>query len=102
MAVPQFDLSAIGNQLIRHPTRLGALASIRGTSPESLAREALAGIGDTQSPMDKHLDGQRLGRRRLELLKLFEGTLPGQHNQVAAKLRCESDTFRTGNRHLSR
>src|SRR5262249_17830411 len=47
---------AVNNHLVREPAGLGALPAIRAAAAEGLARQALAGVGDTQRPMDEHLD----------------------------------------------
>ena len=117
--VAELDQPAIGEQLVRHPAGLGALAAIGGASTQRLAGQALAGVGHAERTMDEDLE--RHSRRRLPAgrrlitagwsgpegaLRSLDGrdfpgrVFPGQHDKIGAQLFRESDTGCAGDRHL--
>ena len=111
-AITQRDELAIRDQLVGHATRLGALAAICGTTTQSFAGQALTGVGHAERAVDKHFERERAGgsafRRktgglsRLNLFNLANGTFPGEHHQIAAKLARKVHAGRACHGHLRR
>jgi hypothetical protein len=58
IAAAQVHFPAIGNQLVRHPAGLRALAAIRAAPAERLAGEALAAVCDAERAVDENFEGQ--------------------------------------------
>ena len=88
-AVAQWDLFAVGDEVVGQPAGLGALAAVGGTAAERFAGEALAGVGDAKCAMDEHLERQRHlggGLGGIDLCNIREGVFPGQHHELGAEI----------------
>ena len=55
--IAQVPVFAIDDEFIRHPARLCTLATVRATLTESLARQALTRVSDTQGAVHEHFEG---------------------------------------------
>ena len=82
---------------------MGAFAAIRRTATERFARQALAGIGDTQSAVNKDFEIERSSLRfllRLEFLHLGQGDLAAEDGQGGTQSAGIVQPGATGHRHL--
>ena len=58
LPVAERDELAVGDQLVGHAAGLRAFAAIGRTSAQRLARQALAGVSDTERAVDEDLEGK--------------------------------------------
>ena len=101
--VAQIAGHPIHNQLIGQPAGLGTLTAIGTALAQGLTGEALAGVGDTQGPMHKHL--QRHGQPpllqlALQTLQIPQTQFPGQHHPHGPQLGRHGHPGGAGDRHL--
>jgi hypothetical protein len=104
-SVAEIEGLAVGDQFVRKPAGLGALAAVGGASAERFAGEALAGVGDAEGAVDEDFEGQ--GRSALaegvpDSGDFGDGILAGEDHELAAQFAHELDPGRAGDRHLGR
>ena len=93
----------IHHQLIGQPAGLGTFAAVGAALPQGFAGEALTGIGHTQGPMDKHLEGHGqppLVELPLEALQIPQPQFPRQHHTHRPQFGRHGHPGGTGDRHL--
>ena len=95
--VAEVDLLAIDDHLIRHATRLCALAAIGAAFAQRFAREALARIGNTQRAMH---EGLQRHRAVLEALQFAQRQLTREHRLINVQLLRELQPLGRRDRHL--
>ena len=96
---------AVDYEFIGQAAGLGAFAAVGRAAAERLARQALAGISDTESSMHEDLEVERFalgGLFRLHLLHLRNRDLTAQDGQRGAEAAGVIDARRARHRHLGR
>ena len=98
-SVPEITEGPIHHQLVRHPAGLGALSPVGTPLAEGFTGEALAGVGDAQGAVDKHLQGHPL---RVEALQFAQRELACQHGTGDTEPLGYLHALRRGECHLGR
>ncbi len=110
-AIPQIYGLPVGYQFVGHTAGLGAFTAVGAAAAEGFAREALAGVGHAQRPVNEHLqgkgrwassDGLLITLGRLDGLDFADRILAGQHHQLASQRAGEIHAGRAGDRELRR
>ena len=96
----QIDILTVANQIVRQPAGLGTLSPIRTASPQRFTRQALPRVGHAQRTVHKYFQLQ-LGLPT-NLANLVQCQFASQDDSPHPQRGHRRQTFRTGQRHLSR
>ena len=89
----------VHDKFVRHPAGLGAFSAVGTPLAERLARQALAGVGDAERTVDKHLERHPL---LVEALEFPQREFAGQDRAGDPEIAGHLDTLRRGEGHLGR